>query len=192
VSTKDKHLAEQDQAIGLYMASLLGDDSNATLPIDAHAAVKEVDGRAVPHWAQHPFTAHLLHAGPLALALVRSAVTAMVPVQELSSARKDDPPWMFGAVEVDGHRVPCVDTLAIVTRMQHHQTDTQQGTVVVMQGNEWALLCARLSEVRVEPMSMVWRGPRGQRPWLAGVSRDQQFVLLDAGGLSDYLVTMRS
>jgi len=185
-------LAQQDEAIGLYMAGLLGEAAPVSRePLrNGDAPVTEVDGQPVPKWAHYPFQVTLLRTGGLTFALPDPYVAQVQPASKRGAARKDDPSWLVGVIEHHGRRVRCVDATGIATRFRRQQRQSPEAVVVMIDQHDWALLCDSVSEQLLDPVSVLWRGANGQRPWLAGVTRDQKIVLLDPLGLPAYLDTI--
>lgn len=178
---KDAGLANVDHAIAEYMAGLL-DESGLAEAAEAAPLVTEVDGMAVPLWAQRPFAARAAMLSGLALALPTGLFRPLEG--PIKPARRDDPACVIGVVMEQGQRWCCIDPRVFMLKGQSLPERSPGGVFLAVEGSTFALHVDSLdAEISIRPEQVLWRGEGGQRPWLAGVTRDPQRALLDASGV---------
>lgn len=161
-----KHMiAPPERALASFLGALTGSASATSPNIGYHTL-----------WLR-------LEAGGLAFAVPEQSVVAVMPgvlpVKPLTGA----PAWLKGRTgnESDG---------AIVVDLPHLARDGEgvaaSGPLLLLAGGRIALHCDEFADsFRLGADAVVWRGPTGRRPWMAGICRlDETCILLDVDNLT--------
>lgn len=156
-----------------YLADLLGRDAGTVPCVDGTVSVApggdEVDV--------------LVFEGPIVgFAVARTHAWAHRPAGGRVTEVVTDLPWLIGAVEFDGASSWLVDCARLLSP---DATPTAARYWLPIGDGSVALVLATEPEPQRLPASeIVWRGPAGRRPWLAGTASVSRRVLLDPDGLA--------
>lgn len=131
---------------------------------------------------------YLLTAAGVRFALPRQAVrTVHTKQQELLPAAVASE-HLTAAVEIDGEIAPILDlaTLVLGPERVAQLPNISTRAVILLELAGLPFSIASESEqalVDIDSERVQWRGPNGQRLWLAGTCLDQKIALLDLDGL---------
>jgi chemotaxis signal transduction protein len=159
-----------------------------------------IEAEHTPEVAQPPGTALLraqaINCGGVAMALPFTWARAVVETFELSPA-PNAPPWLVGAVNVDGHILPVLDVAAWLDASHTHAPDRNARLLVGGEGeNQFALLFQGLPlMVRYAPEGRGdARAPDALAPYVLGSASqtggqaEQLWPVIDARALSEHWI----
>lgn len=181
-------LAVEHQAVAAYLDAMLQAQLDP-VAIDNGASGAREHPSERPVWASQPFTAAMLDANGLKLAISKQLIGELLGWTEPTRPLAARSPWLLGSVEHGGVKLQVVDAFRLLVSDGHPacgggRSAPRYQHILPLGDGRWGFACeSGIDLVDLDPAQICWRSAATRRRWLAGTIAAHRCALLDVPAL---------
>ena len=204
-STEFLVLAPQTETVQAVVVPASGNESGsaedsprppANNQATAATAVETIETRSLapieqwlngrPPWAQARFECLLFEVSGLTLALPRTQLAGIYPIEAGSIEEGDSLSWSLGRMVVKGRSISVIDTANLVMPERYDPAmQTMFKYVIAVRGMDWGLAADRIDGRHIQEVDGVqWCSELTTRRWLAGTIINRRCALVEVNQMN--------
>ncbi|HFE36962.1 MAG TPA: hypothetical protein ENK06_00905 [Gammaproteobacteria bacterium] len=205
-------LAPQEDALQLYLRSLLDETSLLSEEAAAHGEASENSSMTLfdlilkesretdehikrPRWATDYFSCLPVKVGATTLFVPLRQVRTVVPLKQNIHPLEGVPEWVTGSMVSFSRNLRVVDLQKIIQQDLPGQVNAATGTasqLVIINDGKSGISCHEVEKVQqLNVEDVVWRAKNAKRRWVSGVSVKHERVIVD-GRRIEFAMAMES
>ena len=205
-----KELAPQEDALKLYLNSLLGDREQLPIVDDDECSSKNNQSTQLfdcflkesnnssehikrPRWAMDFFSCLPVTIGSAIIFIPLRQVRTVVPLKQNITPIKDVPDWIKGSMSSFSRSLKVVDMQKIIQPdVDFSQQTEEPSQLVLLNDGTSGISCHGVGKVsQLSVNDVIWRSKNATRRWIAGVSMTHKLIIIDARRI-EYALAMES